>query len=509
MEAWPSDDIVFADFYNRTVSYSNVHVKKGDGSDAVISPTVIATKESRKYYMTLVDKDDASKNVKYEIAKVLGGNWDQQFEVLIDGHYYPTPLRWSIAAKDYLSTDYNIADWFAYDGTPDGTPKRPPADSAAETKCAGCHTTGFELKEVAGQWQATGHGEIGIACESCHGPGSKHIQEAEEASRKGEKLGPSTIAHGLKDLTAGQQNQMCAQCHGRASNKLAAKVNFQIGFKVGDIDLNDRYNYWNYSSFTDKTGFFWKNDWAKRNRQQWQDFSKSAHFNKAGMSCLTCHSFHGKWEEGQLRTKSADLCGTCHKTGGLAISPSTEMFEGSPMQRAGVTCVNCHMPKIATRSNKTFTSPARWDTSSHTFLLASPALEKSVGMRNACADCHMVNDPVSGTYSLDELDKYLRTIRESVQDYSTRLLARSRDLTQRLDKLPPPVTATGQECAIRARARIAESGQEISFVVLDGSHGVHNKNKARETLRQAEDFLRYAATWTGDAERNPNALCST
>jgi predicted CXXCH cytochrome family protein len=502
MEAWPTASNVKGDFNNRVVTYHDIKVKKPKTeTEVTIAPSVLASKEGDKFYMTLLDKDNPAKNVKYEIAKLLGGNWDQHYEVKIDGRYYPTPMRWSVQAGDWLIDDfppaYNPSNWFEYDGTADGTPKRPQTGRAAEGRCAGCHTTGYEFKKVAGLWQATGNGEFGNACENCHGPASKHIEEARSAKVRGEELRNSTIAHPLKDLTPFQQSQICAQCHGRAFNKqYPDEVNFQIGFRVGDSDITDHYNFWNYSGFSashpsEVTKYFWSNDWAKKNRQQWQDFTKSAHYNTGGMSCLTCHAFHDKWEKPQLRAKAEDICTTCHVKDGVAAKPNKEMYAGSVMQEKGVRCVDCHMPKIGKRSGATEKGgPASWDVSSHTFLLASPSLEKSAGVRNACAECHMGNDKTKGEiYTLEQLERQIHATKEFTRDAVDRLGKEIANLHRTIDALPRDMTAPAREAIEKALFHIARADQNVGDIVRDGSFGFHNKEKSRDLLRSADDWI--------------------
>lgn len=231
-----------------------------------------------------------------------------------------------------------------------------PMSRVAEAKCNGCHTTGYEfVKDKATNiWKGVGKGELGSACEKCHGPASKHVAQAEDAKARGVALAPeqTTVVHPLKDLGPLQQTEVCGQCHGRSTNKTVADLSFPVGILPGDVDMTGRVRFWSFSGSSNptETAYFWPNDWASHNRQQRQDFTKSAHFNKAGMSCLTCHTFHVKAEDAQLRQKPEQLCTGCHTASGHAKRNNAEMFTDSPMARAGVQCVDCHMAKIGSRS---------------------------------------------------------------------------------------------------------------------------------------------------------------
>ncbi len=446
-----------------------------------------------KFYFTVVDKDNSANNQTFEIAKVLGGKWDQHYEVKVGENYIPSPIRWSVAAKDWLATSYRPYDWVEWDGTPDGRPRKLaelPKGRFAEAKCSGCHTTGFEFYKdaPAGHWKARGNGELGIACERCHGPAGKHLDEAKAAKAGNATLAAdkTTIIHPLKDLSALQQTELCGQCHGRNTNKKISDLSFQQGFLPGDVDMTDRSRFWNYSgtSNPDEYRYFWPNDWAKRNRQQWQDFTKSTHFNKAGMSCLTCHTFHGTWEGPQLRQKPEEMCVGCHSNSGFARRPNAEMFEGSPMHQAGVQCVDCHMPKIGYRSARTAKAPHQWDTSSHTFMVATPAMEKTQGIRSGCSACHegegrkMANGTQAPPLSLDDLDALLKQRQ-----------AETRAGIDGVQRILASVKSKKPEAA-----RLTEAAQaKLNVALLDGSISFHNFPKAEEMIGEARQMAEWAA----------------
>ncbi len=493
MERWPTADIIVGDFNDRTITYKDIKVKSKDGKEEVLTFQVKTHKKDGKFFFTVLDKDNAANNQTFEIAKVLGGKWDQHYEIKIGENYLPTPIRWSVAAKDWLISTYRPYDWVTPDGTPDGRPlkiEELPKGRFAEAKCSGCHTTGFEFyKDVAaGHWKAKGKGELGIACERCHGPASKHVAEAQEAKTSGKKLAPeaTTIVHPLKDLNALQQTQVCATCHGRNTNKKISDLSFQQGFLPGDVDMTTRARFWSYSgtSNPDEYKYFWPNDWAKRNRQQWQDFQKSTHFNKAGMSCLTCHTFHGKWEGAQLRQKPEEMCVSCHSSAGYAKRGNAELFAGSPMHKAGVQCVDCHMAKIGYRSDKTAKGPHQWDTSSHTFMVALPAMEKSQGIRSSCASCHEgqgrklpsgVQSPAFDANTLDIILKQRQaTIRAEIDEVE-KLLARAKVRDPRVTKL------------------VDEAHGKLNVVLLDGSLSFHNHEKAMGYVAEARKLAEKAA----------------
>lgn len=475
MERWPRPEIIVGAFDNRTIQFKNLRVRNKEGKEESISPSALAFRKGDKFFFTLIDADGAANNQTYEVGKVLGGKWDQGYEVKFGDNFIPAPLRWSVAQKDWLIGGFNPQDWFLGDGTADGRPFRAdemPMSRVAEAKCNGCHTTGFTFAKENGVWKGKGHGEIGVACESCHGPASRHVEEAKAARAVGTKLlaGKSTIVNPVTDLNAEQATQVCGQCHGRGTHKDQSDLPFPTGFLPGDTDLTSRFRLWSFSgtSASSESAYFWRNDWASRNRQQLQDFTKSAHYTKAGMSCITCHAFHGDVASAQLREKPAEMCTGCHRSDGVARTPNAEMYEGSDMHQAGVTCTDCHMARIGSRSRATSKSGHQWDTSSHIFTVATPAMEKTLGVRSACAACH------SGSM-VKRMNERSNDVRTGIDEAQAMLAG--------LDLKKPG-----------AAALVHEAQTKINFVLMDNSKGAHNYERAQELIEQAKGLAKRAAS---------------
>jgi DmsE family decaheme c-type cytochrome len=161
---------------------------------------------------------------------------------------------------------------------------RPP-DSSAPTyvgseMCASCHA------DVAENLTKTPHGKSVFAglsvhgCETCHGPGSKHVEDPDVVENR-----PI-----ITKWSARQQSELCQSCH-KGSNQ-----------------------------------FFWHG---------------SVHESR-GLSCVSCHSIHAfKSEKAQLKaTSTVETCVSCHKT----VRAEMWKNSHHPIREGKISCADCHNP---------------------------------------------------------------------------------------------------------------------------------------------------------------------
>ena len=182
------------------------------------------------------------------------------------------------------SNQYNIAtkQWVDYN-----------AGKTLKYDCGNCHTTGYSLAGnqdnkpgIVGTWE-----EKGIGCEACHGPASVHVT-------KGGGKGVGILKN--------DSSALCGNCHTRG------KDNTKIMSKDGFVEHHEQY----------------------------PEFLNSPHKD---LTCVTCHNPHKGTHVGATNpTEGAGIkidCATCH-------SKQNADFTGSTMQKAGVNCINCHMPQV-------------------------------------------------------------------------------------------------------------------------------------------------------------------
>lgn len=501
MEQWPSPQTVLGDFNDKIITFRDIAVKDRAGKISRLTFQVKAHKDASGFYFTVLDQDDPANNQTFKVAKTLGGKWDQGYEIQIGDNYFPAILRYSVKQGAWLVQAFFPEIWVEPDGTPDGRPRKAaelPMIRTAEAKCAGCHTTGFSFeKDKSGVWKSHGEGELGVGCEKCHGPASEHVKSAEAAKAAGRRLaaGDLKIVHGLKDLDHNQQTQLCAQCHGRATNRKQTDLAFPQGYLPGDTDIMEHLILWTYqgNGNPDQSRYFYRNDWAKRNRQQWQDFTKSTHFNKAGLSCLTCHSFHGKWEDMHLRQSPTEQCAACHNAGGRAMRPQLEMYQGSKMEAAGVRCIDCHMARIGYRSHLVEDTHKKkhypMDGSSHIFQVATPQLKKQFGLRTACEVCHTRHRELP-----PQVYEWVMQNPMSDDELHAKLTEGQARIRTTMNAVMAGMAATPARLSARAQAKLDKARANADFVKLDGSLGFHNPAKAQALLDEALQLLKEAGS---------------
>lgn len=159
-------------------------------------------------------------------------------------------------------------------------------------RCFRCHTTGPMSLAADGAIQWT---EPGVQCESCHGPGAQHVRTPTA----------STIVNPRR-FTPSQLNDYCGDCH-----RVAA-------------DITD-----------------WGLSWNSRHEPAF--LSQSRCFEKAEISCLTCHSAHTAVEKNARHCDAK--CAGCHAT-----------VKHRTPKPAASSCVSCHMPGVPTNASLRFTN---------------------------------------------------------------------------------------------------------------------------------------------------------
>jgi hypothetical protein len=213
------------------------------------------------------------------------------------------------AASGYVEaplTFYRTAGW---DFTPGflgqpaeqrrGRPSGSPLTEEEALDCFQCHTAGAGMKDEAVDLRGA---QLGVQCESCHGPSQAHVSAARQGRPRdgtllpGSDSGPPVFS-------------LCARCH-RDKAPAGLKVTDPVIVRFAPVGLRE-----------------------------------SRCFQESGgkLSCLSCHNVHAP--ENTDPDHYRQVCASCHGPKGSKTCP---------VQPRG-NCVSCHMQKRIVQRNAIFT----------------------------------------------------------------------------------------------------------------------------------------------------------
>ncbi len=307
-------------------------------------------KEGKFYINT---QGDDGLNHDYEVLYVFGYFPLQQYLIAFPGgRMQSTRVSWDSRDKkwfhQYAGRVVHHADWLHWTGNSQNW----------NTMCASCHSTDLQKKydEQADAYNTTWK-EINVSCESCHGPGSSHIDYINSKQyQKGNRIVNAGLFYG-RDTVPQLQLNTCAACHARKSDVapdllrsdevmddlIPQVLSNELYYADGQIMEED----YEYGSFTQ---------------------SKMFHNN---VRCSSCHNPHS----GKLRLTGNNLCLSCHKP---TYNTPAHHFHKPDTEAA--QCVNCHMV-----AHTYMGVDHRRD---HSFRVPRPDQSEQYGTPNACTGCH-------------------------------------------------------------------------------------------------------------------------
>lgn len=235
--------------------------------------------------------------------------------------------------------------------------------------CAECHTTNLQKNyDLASDTYRTTWSEIDVSCETCHGPGSLHVELARSKTIFWDRH------HGyglpwLKDPNSRVEIETCAPCHSR-------RRIVHPGHRPGEPYFDHYVNELIDGELYYPDGQILDEDF------EYGSFTQSLMYHK-GVRCTDCHDPHSvriKFEDPsspQVRYMDNKLCGQCH----LPAKYDTPNHHHHPDDtKPGTKCVECHMPE----TTYMVVDPRR----DHYIRSPRPDLTVSLGIPNACSGCH-------------------------------------------------------------------------------------------------------------------------
>jgi predicted CXXCH cytochrome family protein len=332
-----TDSFVLGDFDNTTLIADGV--------------TSTFFKKDNKYFINT--QGDDGLNHDYEIAYTFGFFPLQQYLIAFpNGRLQTTRASWDSRENkwfhQYADQTIDHRDWLHWTG----------ASQNWNTMCASCHSTHLQ-KNYDGDTDsfATTWDEINVSCESCHGPGSTHI---DYVNSKSYGKGTPTVNSGLlygRDTIARIQVNACASCHARKSDISSDLIHSEelLDDLIPQVISNEFY-------FSD--GQILEEDYV------YGSFTQSKMFHQ-NVRCTNCHNPHS----GKLIAEGNNLCLNCHTS-----NYNTSQHHHHQPDSEGATCVNCHMVARTYMGND-----HRRD---HSFRVPRPDQSVRYGTPNACIQCH-------------------------------------------------------------------------------------------------------------------------
>jgi predicted CXXCH cytochrome family protein len=246
--------------------------------------------------------------------------------------------------------------------------------------CADCHSTNLRKNYRPAQDRfETTWSDLDVACEACHGPGSRHVQWAADA-RAGTagddplrgfatalrdtsggrwELAPgASTAHRTAPRASAVELETSGRCQSRTAQIWGDAAPREALAQTRRLSLLDAHRYHADGQIEDEV-------------YEYGSFVQSKMY-RAGVSCSDCHDPHS----GRLRAAGNALCVQCHQPATFDVAQHHHHAPGTP----GAQCVSCHMIERIY-----MVVDGRRD---HSFRLPRPDLSERLGTPNACTDCH-------------------------------------------------------------------------------------------------------------------------
>ena len=295
-----------------------------------------------------------------------------------------------------LAFDPKQHDWFDVYGDEDRKPGEwghwTGRGMTWNSMCATCHNTRLRKNyhESTDSYRTT-KVEMGVGCESCHGPMADH--NAWQTAHPGKSGDPT-----LKPIGREKMFFVCGSCHSRRAEL------------TGDFHPGENFFDHHALSIPDETDLFYPDGQIRDEDYEFNAFLGSR-MHAAGVRCLDCHEPHS----GKTRVAGNNLCMICH-AGPTPPAPKIDLLTHSRHKTGerGDRCVDCHMPQTVYMQRH-----GRHD---HGFTIPDPQLTKELQIPNACNRCHADRTP---DWALEALQKWYGS-REHPARARARTIARAR-----------------------------------------------------------------------------------
>ncbi|MFN3921589.1 MAG: ammonia-forming cytochrome c nitrite reductase subunit c552, partial [Caldimicrobium sp.] len=144
--------------------------------------------------------------------------------------------------------------------------------------------------------------------------------------------------------------------------------------------------------------------------------------------------------------------------------PEVETFWGSKHERAGVTCADCHMPKVKNKAGKVYTFHGQ------------RSVKYVPGRTAVCVNCHKNWTPEQAEYAIQGIQNYIRGKMRKAEFWISKLVD-----TYALAKS----VGVSEEVLAKARELHSKAHHMWEWWTAENSDGFHNPELAQKSLAQA------------------------
>ena len=364
----PSEDMVIGQFDGEPRHYA----------DATVTPLRDKKGDYRFILEWLGEKKDIKVDGIVGKGHMVGGGTQTYFSRFSDGTMRLVPFDFHRGDSIWFSETSTRQGWVPISkdlsmlSLSEWPPNRTMGSMAESQSCQQCHGSQIELKfDYVKKNYQTRFMALDINCESCHGPGRRHVEITNKPDWKSRKdIGLTSLSTLAKDDAL----NVCFQCH-------ALKDQIDTDYLPGK-DLEAHYSL-KFPMLGDTP---YNPDGRVRAFGYQQNHIFSDCYLNGSMACGDCHSPHslsyrdingealrGRFDNGQ--------CTACHASKALDVKAHTfhkEISEGS-------RCTACHMPYLQQKATGRLLRYARSD---HSISIPRPVFDDLLGSENACSQCH-------------------------------------------------------------------------------------------------------------------------
>jgi predicted CXXCH cytochrome family protein len=336
-----------------------------------------------------------------------------------------------------------------------------------ETMCADCHSTALTKRyDVDSDRFDTSYAEVNVACEACHGPGSRHVAWARSPTED-PSMGLPLLLDERADITwvmdpetgnsrrsaprsSLREINTCAACHSRRS-----RIGEQTWSGGEFLDV--------YQPALIAPPLYHADGQVLDEVYVYGSFLQSRMYQQ-GVTCSDCHEPHSL----QLRADGSQVCMQCH----AAERYSTAEHHLHPENSVGSSCIECHMPP------STFMQvDVRHD---HSFRIPRPSLGVEFGTPVSCLNCHADQD---AAWAAEVLEEGLRAAPAEPVHWTRRLAA-----TESL-----PLEARNLRLGLAADALVPNIVRASAMARLDLSSDALGATVVGDRLQSRDPLLRLGA----------------